>query len=113
MDIFLGNYSPDDQRNGSLFLSKATFHSPDSDGQIPVSAENVNINGYNMSWWIDKNTYFLTKRSISTTFKGGNIEFTATYKYIPGGINYMAYAELLIPAKNLIVRIHYFDYKKN
>ncbi|MFC2102165.1 hypothetical protein ACFLS7_04150 [Bacteroidota bacterium] len=113
LDVFLGKYSPDDQKNGRLFFSKATIRPPDSDGQILVSAENVNINGDKMSWWIDKNTYSLTKRTISTTFEGGNIEFTATYKYIPGGINYMAYAELLIPAKNLIVKIHYFDYKKN
>ena len=111
--IFLGKYSLDDPKPGGLFFSKATISSPDPDGQILVSGETVNINGDKMSWWIDKNNYSLTKTSISTIFEGGEIEFTATFKHIPKGINYMAYAEILIPAKKIIVQIHTFNYTKN
>ena len=113
LHIFLGKYSFDDPTSGDLFFPKATISSPDSDGQILVSAENVITKGDKLSWWIDKDNYFLTKTSLSTTFEGGNIEFTVTYKNSQLGINYMEYAELLIPAKKLIVKVHYFNYKKN
>jgi len=110
--IFLEEYALTDQQKGSLFFSKAKIGSPDPEGQILVCGEDVIIKGDKLSWWIDAHNYTISKVSISTIFEGDQIEFTATYKYIIPGLNYLAFAEILVPPKNIMVQLHCYDYMK-
>jgi hypothetical protein len=110
--IFLEEYALADQQKGSIFLSKAKIGSPDPEGQILVCGEDVIIKGDKLLWWIDAHKYTITRASISTSFEGDEIEFTATYKYILPGLNYMAFAEILVPPKNIMVQLHCYDYMK-
>ena len=63
-------------------------------------------------WWIDLHNHTVSKASVSTTFEGDQVEFTATYKYILPGLHYMAFAEILVPAKSIMVQLHSYDYTK-
>jgi hypothetical protein len=110
LHLFLEDYALEDQNRGSLFFSKAMIGDPDPEGQILVSGSDVIVKGDRLQWWIDSRNYSITKASISTTFDGDQIEFTATYKNIPPGLNYMAFAEILVPAKSILVQLHSYDY---
>ena len=110
--VFLEEYALTDQEKGALFFSKAMIGNPDSEGQILVSANDVIVKGDRLQWWIDSRNFSITKTSISTTFEGDQIEFTATYKYIVPGLNYMAFADIMVPAKSTVVMLHCYDYIK-
>jgi hypothetical protein len=110
LHLFLEKYALTDEEKGTLFFLKAVIGDPDPEGQILVSGENVIIQGDRLQWWIDTHNYAITKASISTIFDGDQIEFTATYKNIPPGLNYMAFAEILVPAKSIMVQLHNYDY---
>ncbi|MDP4282442.1 MAG: hypothetical protein Q8867_09890, partial [Bacteroidota bacterium] len=112
LHVFLEKYSLDDATLGSAFFSKAKIGSPDPNGQVLVSSEDVIIKGDKLLWWIDLRDNSITKASIVTTFNGDQVEFTATYKYIPSGLQYMTFAEILVPLKSLIVQLHFYDYTK-
>jgi hypothetical protein len=106
LHLFLEGYALEDQNMGTLFFSRAVIGNPDPEGQILVSGGDVLIKGDRLQWWIDSRTYSITKASIATTFDGDQIEFTATYKNIPSGVNYLAFAEILVPAKSVMVQLH-------
>jgi hypothetical protein len=110
LHVFLEEYALEDQGKASVFFSKANIGSPDKDGHILVSGEDVITKGDRLLWWIDTHNYTIAKASISTTFEGDQVEFTATYKYILPGVNYMAFAEVLVPAKSITVMLHCYDY---
>jgi hypothetical protein len=112
LHLFLEEYALTDPSRRTAFFAKATIGPTDSEGQFLLSAKNVITKGDELLWWIDTHTYTLSKVSISTTFEGDEIEFTANYKYILPGVHYMAFAEILVPAKNITVMLHAYDYAK-
>ena len=112
LHVFLEKYALIDPNLVSVFFSKAKIGSPEPNGQVLVTGEDVIIKGDKLQWWIDLHNSSITKASIMTTFEGDQIEFTATYKYIIPGLQYMAFAEILVPPKNIIVLLHFYDYTK-
>ena len=112
LHLFLERYALDDENKRGAFFSRAIFGAPDANGQFLVSGDDVIIKGDKLLWWIDFHNYSITKASISTTFDGEQVEFTASYKYIPPGLNYMAFAEILVPVKGIMVQLHFYDFTK-
>jgi len=49
----------------------------------------------------------------STAFQGDPVSFTATFKTLRSGLNHVAFAELTVPATQLSVQVHNFDYNRN
>jgi hypothetical protein len=110
LHLFLESYALDDRSKASSFFSKAMIQEIQPGGDILVVANDVIVDGDRLQWWVDPHTFEIIKASVSTVFEGEKVEFTATYKNIPPGLNYMAFAEILVPSKSLMVQLHSYDY---
>ena len=108
--VFLEKYSLDDKTLGGPFFFKAIIGNPDLAGQVLITGKDVLVKGDNLRWWIDLHNKSVTKASIVTNFEGNQIEFSATYKYIDPGLQYMNFAEIRVPSKSIIVRLQFYDY---
>jgi hypothetical protein len=109
---FLEKYALRDQPSGSQFFSKARIGDIDPSGTILVSGNDILVKGDQVLWWIDSRNFALSKVSISTEFEGEKVEFSASYKYLLTGLNYLAFAEILVPGKDIIVQLHNYDYAR-
>ena len=109
--IFLEKYALEDDSTRHSFFSKANITTPDARGQLLVSGSNVLTKGDKLKWWIDTRSYTLTYATISTTFKGISAEFSATYYLLPG-LNYMSQAKILVPSKNMVIKLQFYDFIK-
>ncbi len=110
LHAYLLEYSLPQQDKVSKFFSEAPPPVADVNGLILVSGENVVSKGDKLDWWIDHKTWSISKASIVTTFEGDQIEFNAAYNLLPCGLNYLAFAEIIIPAKKITILIHCYDY---
>jgi hypothetical protein len=110
--VFLEKYALSDKKLGSCFFSNAIIGSPDPNGQVLVNGKDVIVKGDKLQWWIDLHIKAVTKASLVTTFEDNQVEFTATYKYIDPGLQYMNFAEIKVPSKNVIVQLQFYDYSK-
>jgi hypothetical protein len=107
--IFLEKYALEDDSTRHSFFSKASISAPDARGQLLVSGSNVFAKGDKLKWWIDTRSYTITYATISTTFKGISVEFSATYYLLPG-LNYMSQAKILVPSKNMVIKLQFYDF---
>jgi hypothetical protein len=110
--IYLEQYSLRDPNDLITFFTKARSGITDKEEQTMLEGQDVICKGDRMFWWIDPQTIALSKISISTVFKGEQVEFTATYKNLPTGLNYIAFAEVILPTKSITVQLHSYDYTK-
>jgi hypothetical protein len=109
--IFLEKYALEDDSTRHSFFSKGSITTPDARGQLLVSGSNVITKGDKLKWWIDTRSYTITYATISTTFKGTSAEFSATYYLLPG-LNYMSQAKILVPSKNMVIKLQFYDFIK-
>jgi len=110
--IFLEKYALEDDSTRHSFFSKANITAPDARGQLLVSGSNVLNKGDKLKWWIDTRSYTITYATISTTFQGISAEFSATYYLLPG-LNYMSQAKILVPSKNMVIKLQFYDFVKH
>ena len=110
--IFLEKYALEDDSTRHSFFSKANIISPDARGQLLISGSNVLAKGDKLKWWIDTRSYTITYATISTAFQGISAEFSAAYYLLPG-LNYMSQAKILVPSKNMIITLKFYDFMKN
>ena len=95
------------------FLSKATASGPDASGLFEMSGPNVVLPGDTFSLWLNPRTRHAQRVQVSTTFQGDPVNLTATFNTLPSGLNYVAYAEVTVPAKQISVQVQNFDYLRN
>lgn len=107
---FLKEYSLHDTNMLVRFIEGAVFEKTDSLKEYYFTGKNVVQPNDQMKWWIDDLLYSTSKTEVVTTFDGDEIHFTATFITLRNGLNYMGYAEVLIPAKNLTLQIQNYDY---
>jgi len=50
---------------------------------------------------------------INTFFQGNPVSVQATFKTLMGGLTYMAYAEVNIPAKSMTLQVMNFNYQRS
>jgi anionic cell wall polymer biosynthesis LytR-Cps2A-Psr (LCP) family protein len=110
--VFLEKYALTDDTKRHSFFSKATIREPDVNGQLVVSGTEVFASRDTLIWWINTRTYSLTKASISTTFEGASVGFTAFYDLL-SGLNYMTQARIQVPSKNMVVQLQFYDFVRN
>lgn len=111
LSVFLEKYALEEDSLRHAFFSKASISSPDARGQLLVSGANVLTNGDKLKWWIDTRSYTITYATISTIFKGISAEFSATYYLLPG-LNYMSQAKIVVPSKNMVIKLQFYDFVK-
>jgi hypothetical protein len=107
---FLKKYSLKEADQVRRFISAATWQVVDSTHEFVFTGRNVEENGDQMIWNVEDVTYCTSRIEVQTTFEGDLIHFTASFMRLKEGLNYMAYAEAHIPAKNITLQIQNYDY---
>jgi hypothetical protein len=94
------------------FLDTATTV-PVGPGQLMVSGQNVVQPGDSLTIYLDSATKRTQRVVVSTAFQGNPVNLTATFATLPSGLNYPAYAEVVVPAKGYDVKVQNFNYQQN
>lgn len=93
------------------FISSSPIPPPGPTGDLMFSGNSVVVPGDSLNLWVHAPTRATKKVTISTTDSDGNvINLTATYKTLSSGLNYLQYATVDIPTKNLSIQVHNYDY---
>jgi hypothetical protein len=93
------------------FISTSPIPPPGPSGDLMLSGSSVVVPGDSMNLWIYAPTRAAKKITITTSDTDGNvINVTATFKTLANGLNYLQYATVDIPTKNLTIQVHNYDY---
>jgi len=93
------------------FISTAKILPPGVDGNLQLNGGSVVTPGDTLSLSIYPPTNDPRKMTVVTTDSDGNkINFTGTFKSLAGGLNYLQFATVDIPEKNLSIQVHNYDY---
>ncbi len=95
------------------FMNQATTTGPDAAGLIEMTGYGVVIPGDTLSIWTQAATRQTRKIQVYTFYQGDAVTVTTTFMTLPSGLTYMAFAEAKIPAKELSVQVHNYDYSRN
>jgi len=93
------------------FMTQASLRL-DAGGLAEMTGHNVVVPGDTLSVWSDVRTQQTRRVQVTTTFQGDPVTVTATFTTIPSGLTYAAYAEVLVPSKQLDVKVQNFDYTR-
>jgi hypothetical protein len=107
---FLKKYSLQETDQIKRFITAATWQVVDSTHEFVFTGRNVEEDGDQLTWKVENVLYNTSRIDVLTTFQGDVIHFTATFTRLRDGLNYMAYAEAHIPAKNITLQIQNYDY---
>jgi hypothetical protein len=107
---FLKKYSLQETDQIKRFITAATWQVVDSTHEFVFTGRNVEEDGDQLTWKVEDVLYNTSRIDVLTTFQGDVIHFTATFTRLRDGLNYMAYAEAHIPAKNITLQIQNYDY---
>jgi hypothetical protein len=95
------------------FMNQAATTGPDSAGQIQMTGRGVILPGDTLSIWSKAATRQTSKIAVTTFYQGDVVELTSTFKTLPSGLTHLEYAEVVIPAKQLTMQVHNFNYTDN
>lgn len=95
------------------FIDRAQVRLPGPGGLVLLTGNNVVNPGDSMSLWVDAGTHQTRKVEIKSTYKGDPVTVTATFKALPGGPTHLEYAEVEVPAKNMSLQVHNFNYTRS
>jgi hypothetical protein len=110
MRDFLHQYSLPESEAVTKFITGASWTMQDSDKEILFTRSDVIIPGDKLNWFVNVSGYSTSRIEVSTKFEGDEVNFTAVFVTLPNGLNYMSYAEALVPAKNITLQIQKYDY---
>ncbi len=98
-----------------LAAAKVQFvQAPDGSSLLMMQGTNVIQPGDNLSVWADPSTYAFRKVQITTSDQDGNpVNLNCMYKTIPPGLTFVSMAEVDLPAKNITLQVHNYDYIQN
>jgi hypothetical protein len=94
------------------FMNQAMSTGPDASGLIVMTGSNVVLPGDSLSVWTLAVTRQTRKIQANTFYQGNVVELTATFNTLSSGLTFMAYAEVTIPAKQMSIQVHNFDYNR-
>jgi hypothetical protein len=94
------------------FMMSAQLAGPDANGLISMTGSNVVLPGDSLTIWTDLRTRHPRKIQVTTFYQGDVAQLTATFNTLPSGLNYVAYAEATVPAKQLSIQVQNFDYTR-
>ncbi len=95
------------------FMNQAVTTGPDASGLIEMTGTNVVVPGDNFSIWTHVTTRHTRKVQANTLYQGNVVELTATFHTLASGLNYVAYAEVTIPAKQMSIQVQNFNYQRS
>lgn len=95
------------------FMSRATATGPDASGLFEMTGQSVVVPGDTFAVWVDPRTRHLRRVHAGTYFQSNTVSFSATFATLPSGLNHVAYAEVIVPSKQISVQIQNFNYNRN
>lgn len=109
---FLKKYSLQGTDQIKRFLAAATWQVVDSTHEFVFTSRNVEEEGDQLTWWVEDIHYNTARIEVTTIYQKDVVRFTALFMRLRDGLNYMAYAEANIPAKNITLQLQNYDYIK-
>lgn len=95
------------------FISTAVPSGPDANGMFQLTGHDIVQVGDTLNMWVDPWTKHLRKIQVNTTFQNDGVQVSASFATIPvSGLNYAAFAEATIPAKELSVQIQNYNFAR-
>ena len=94
------------------FMDTATTM-PAPNGQLMMTGQNVVQPGDSLTVWVDAATKKTLRTAVTTAFQGSPVNLTASFATLPSGLNYVAYAEVTVPAKGYAIQVQNFDFNRN
>jgi hypothetical protein len=107
---FLLKYSMKEEERVTRFIETSGWQIATDRKEVVFTGENVVEQGDRLTWWVDLTNFSSSKIEVTTVFEGDTVTFTATFATLKEGLNYIAFAEALIPGKNLSLQVQYYDY---
>ncbi len=94
------------------FLDAAT-PVPSGPGQLMITGQGVVQPGDSLTVYVDAATRRTKRIVVSSAFQGDPVSLTATFATLPEGLNYPAYAEVIVPAKGYDLQVQNFNFQRN
>jgi hypothetical protein len=95
------------------FISTATPSGPDASGLFQMTGYNIVQPGDNLTLWVNPWTKHLRQMQVNTTFQGNSVQLSATFQTLAAsGLNYMAFGEATVPAKQLSVQVQNYNFAR-
>jgi hypothetical protein len=94
------------------FMMSSKPMGPDASGLFSLTGNNVIQPGDNLTIWVNAMTKHVARVQVSTAFQGNPVTLSATFNTLPSGLNYMSFAEVTVPSKQLSVQVQNFDYNR-
>ena len=95
------------------FLNRAAASAREAYGLFATTGRNLIQPGDSLSLWVDLRTGHARRIRVSSNFEGEPVTLTATFETLPSGLNHLAYAEVIVPAKQISVQVQNFNYDRN
>ena len=95
------------------FMDTATVTLADEGRLILMSGTGVVVPGDSLSVWTEAATRHTHKIAVNTFFQGDAVNLTATFKTLRSGLTHVAYAEVIVPDKELTVQVQNFNYDRD
>ncbi len=95
------------------FMNRAAITKPDPASFVQMTGRGVILPGDTLSIWTNTATCQTSRIEVTTFYQGDVVEVTATFKLLPSGLSYMAFAEVIIPARQLSGQVQNFNYILN
>jgi hypothetical protein len=93
------------------FLNRAVATGPGPGGQFQMTGNGVVQPGDVFTLWFNPQTRHPTRIQVSTSFDGGPVTLNAHFRTIgPDGLNYVEFANVDAPAKQINVQISNYNY---
>jgi hypothetical protein len=94
------------------FMNQATTAGPDAAGLVEMTGYGVVIPGDTLSIWTQAATRQTRKIEVYTFHQADAVTLNATFMTLSSGSTGMAFAEAKIPAKELSLQVHNYDYSR-
>jgi hypothetical protein len=96
------------------FMTTARPSGPDPQGLFLMSGNNVVLPGDSMTIWVNPWIRHTVRLQVNTTYQGAPAQLTANFAIVPGaangGLNHVAFAEITVPSKNVVVQTQNYNY---
>ncbi len=95
------------------FMNQAVTTGPDANGIVTMTGNNVVVPGDSLTIWSQAVTKDTTRVQANTFYQGNVVELSATFHTLASGLNYVAYAEVTVPAKQMSIQVQNFNYQRS
>jgi hypothetical protein len=92
------------------FVSQANIPPVDASGLLYLSGKSVAVPGDTFSLWVLGRNLETRKTEFTTFYQGDMVQVTATFKTILSGLTYMDFAEVIVAAQQMSLKLQNYDY---